>query len=197
MVFTLTRDAALSEVSVKTTVLFIQGGGEGAHEIDSLLAESLRKALGSEYDVRYPHMTRESDPDMQTWKAQIAKELDALDDDVILVGHSVGGFTILKYLAEEKIEKPIAGVFLLATPVWDQKDWNFADFKLPDDLAAKLSRIPKIFLYHNRDDEIVPFNLLARHAARLPRAKVREGNRGGHQFDSNLSAVASDIRSET
>jgi pimeloyl-ACP methyl ester carboxylesterase len=101
---------------VKTSVLFIQGGGEGAHQVDDLLAASLQKALGSEYDVRYPRMPGESDPDMQTWKAKIARELKALDGEVILVGHSVGGAALLKYLAEEKVEKVIAGLFLLAAP---------------------------------------------------------------------------------
>ena len=100
-------------------------------------------------------MPRESNPEMQTWKAQIARELEALDGSVILVGHSVGGAALLKYLAEENVEKPIAGVFLLATPSRDKENWNFDDLKLPRDLAAKLSRIPKIFLYHNRDRSLI------------------------------------------
>jgi len=57
--------------------------------------------------------------------------------------------------------------------------------------------IPQIFLYHNRDDEIVPFRHLALHATRLPRAIVREGNRGGHQFGNDLVNVASDMRIAT
>jgi hypothetical protein len=50
---------------LRTHVLFIQGGGEGAHEQDALLAESLQKTLGDEYDVRFPPMPGESKPDMQ------------------------------------------------------------------------------------------------------------------------------------
>lgn len=175
-------------------VLFIQGGGEGAHSEDAPLAGSLKKALGTEYDVRYPRMPGESNPDMQTWKAKIAREFEALDGEVILVGHSVGGAALLKYLSEENVEKAIAGLFLLAAPSWDEENWNFDDLKLPRALAAKLSRIPQIFLYHNRDDEIVPFSHLALHAARLRRAILRESDRGGHQFGNNLANVASDIK---
>jgi predicted alpha/beta hydrolase family esterase len=185
--------ATKKDLSVKTTVLFIQGGGEGAHQEDDLLAASLRKALGPEYEVRYPRMPGESNPDMQTWKAKIARELEALDGEVILVAHSVGGAALLKYLAEEKVEKAIAGLFLLATPSWDDEHWNFDDLRLPRDLEAKLSRIPRIFLCHNRDDEIVPFSHLALHAARLPRATVRENDTGGHQFGNNLENIARDI----
>ena len=182
------------EVPVRTPVLFIQGGGEGAHKEDALLAASLQKALGSEYDVRYPQMPGESEPDMQTWKAKIARELDAQDGMVILVGHSMGASILLNYLSDQEVAKPISGLFLLAAPSWDKEKWNFDDLRLPGDLSAKLSRIPRIFLYHNRDDEIVPFSHLALHAARLPRAAIREGDRGGHQFSNDLANVAGDIR---
>jgi hypothetical protein len=60
---------------VKTFVLFIQGGGEGAYEADAVLAKSLQRALGDEYDVRYPQMPDESNPDMQTWKTKILKRV--------------------------------------------------------------------------------------------------------------------------
>jgi len=100
----------------------------------------------------------------------------------------------LKYLSEENVQKSIAGLFLLAAPSWDEEDWNFDDLRLPRDLAATLSRIPRIFLYHNRNDEIVPFSHLALHAARLPRAIIRESATGGHQFGNDLANVASDIK---
>ena len=177
----------------RISVLFIQGGGGGAHEEDDLLAASLRKALGTEYDVRYPRMPKESNPDMQTWKAKIVSELEALDDHIILVGHSIGGAALLKCLAEEDVKKAIDGLFLLAAPSWDDEKWNFDDLKLPRDLAAKLSRIPRIFLYHNRDDDIVPFSHLALQSAKLPRATLRASDKGGHQFGNDLTNVARDI----
>jgi hypothetical protein len=182
---------------MRTFVLFIQGGDEGAHKADAVLAKSLQRALGDEYDVHYPQMPDESKPDMQTWKTKITRELEALDGRVMLVGHSIGGATLLNYLSEEDVAKPIAGLFLLAVPSWDEENWNFENLKLPRDLGARLLSIPQIFLYHNRDDEIVPFRHLALHATRLPRAIVREGNRGGHQFGNDLVNVASDMRIAT
>jgi uncharacterized protein len=130
---------------VRTFVLFIQGGGEGAHKADAVLAKSLQGALGDEYDVRYPQMPDESKPDMQTWKTKIARELEALDSRVMLVGHSMGGATLLKYLSEENVAKPIAGLFLLAVPSWDAENWNFENLKLPSDLAAQvISHTPNL-----------------------------------------------------
>ena len=175
-------------------VLFIQGGGPGAYEVDGMLAASLRHALGPTYDVRYPKMPHEEDPEMEAWKAQIAAELATFGDDVILVGHSVGGAALLKYLSEVPVEKSIAGLFLIAAPSWDNENWNYDDLKLPRASAKKLSKIPRLFFYHSRDDKIVPFAHLALHAARLPRATIREFDGRGHQLGNDLSDVAADIR---
>jgi hypothetical protein len=40
---------------VRRQVLFIQGGGESAHdEWDNKLVESLGRELGADYEIRYP-----------------------------------------------------------------------------------------------------------------------------------------------
>ena len=75
---------------MRTFVLFIQGGCEGAHKADAVLAKSLQRALGDEYNLRYPQMPDEPKPDMQTWKTKITRELEAVDSRVMLVGHSMG-----------------------------------------------------------------------------------------------------------
>jgi predicted alpha/beta hydrolase family esterase len=177
-----------------TSVLFIQGGGEGAYDEDAALVDSLRRALGPEYDVRYPRMPDEAEPDMEPWKRKISSELSRMHGEVVLVGHSLGGSVVLNYLAEEKIKQSIAGLFVLAAPSWDEDRWNFDDLKLPDDMADRLSRISRIFLYHCRDDEVVPFAHLALHGARIPQAVVRPVDRGGHQFGNDLIDIARDIR---
>jgi hypothetical protein len=49
-----------------TDVLFVQGAGPGVHaDGDIHLVESLRRELGSSYDVRYPQMPDEADPRME------------------------------------------------------------------------------------------------------------------------------------
>jgi uncharacterized protein len=177
-----------------TCVLFIQGGGEGAHSEDALLADSLKRALGPKYDVRFPQMPDESDPNVAYWKQKIASELSHTSGRVILVAHSVGGSILLRYLSEEKVEKPIVSLFLLAAPSWDQDHWNFDDLKLPRDTVEKLAVIPQIFIYHCRDDDVVPFTHLALQGAQIPQAVTCAIDSGGHQFGNDLTCVAMDIR---
>ena len=93
---------------MKKQVLFIQVAGEGAYEEDEKLAASLQDALGTEYHVMYPQMPNEESPEDRSWTSQISRELASLDDKVILVGHSVGGAVLLKYLLKENVGKSAA-----------------------------------------------------------------------------------------
>ncbi|MCI0575099.1 MAG: alpha/beta fold hydrolase [Chloroflexi bacterium] len=179
---------------MKKQVLFIQGGGEGAYEEDEKLAASLQDALGAEYHVLYPKMPNEESPEYEAWKTQISKELAALDGKVILVGHSVGGAVLLKYLLKENVAKPIAGIFLISIPYWGPEDEEADGYTLQEGFASQLPKGLPIFLYHSRDDEWVPFTHLAMYAEKLPQATIREFDGRGHQFNNDLSEVAADIR---
>ena len=180
---------------MKKHVLFIHGAGEGAFEEDGLLVASLQNALGLAYEMHYPKMPEEDGATYADWKALIERELATLDDAVILVGHSVGGSVLVKYLSEQPLDKLISLVFLLATPYWGADEfWKWDAVRLGEDVATKLARIPRIFLYHSRDDEVVPFAHLALYAAKLPQATIRVFDRRRHQFGNDLAEVAEDIR---
>jgi predicted alpha/beta hydrolase family esterase len=180
---------------MKKQILFIQGGGEGAHAVDEDLAKSLRDSLGTEYNVRYPKMPDDENAGYEAWKAQISRELAKVDDQVILVGHSVGTSMLLKYLSEENVQNSIPGIFLLAAPYWGTGGWQVDEFKFDEDRAARVLKAIPIFFYHSRDDDTVSFTHLALHAKKFPRATVREFDGRGHQFNNDLSEVAADIRS--
>jgi uncharacterized protein len=108
---------------MKQQILFIQGGGDGAYKVDQRLVTFLRSALGATYELRYPKMPHESDPNYELWKPRILKELASVEDAVILIGHSLGGSFLLKYISKEKIETTIAGKFLIAAPYWGGNGW--------------------------------------------------------------------------
>ena len=181
--------------NMKKQVLFIQGGGEGAYDEDEKLAASLQDALGPEYQVSYPRMPDEGSPEDNAWMAQISGELASRDGRVLLVGHSVGGSILLKYLLKEDIAKSIAGIFLISIPYWGPEDEEGEEYALHEGFASRLPIGVPIFLYHSRDDEWVPFAHLAIYAEKIPQAIVREFDGRGHQFNNDLSDVAADIKS--
>ena len=178
---------------MKSQVLFIHGGGQGAYEADKELAANLRDELGAAYHVRCPEMPDEQSPEYEAWKEKIEQELAALDGEVILVGHSLGALILLKYVSEEEVEKPVAGLFLVAVPYVGTGGWEIEEDALREDFASELPEGLPVFLYHARDDEEVPFGHLALYEAKLPRATLREFDDRGHQFGDDLSEVARDI----
>jgi predicted alpha/beta hydrolase family esterase len=148
-------------------VLFIQGAGQGAYEDDKKLAASLSQELGPEYEVRYPAMPDEDNAPYEQWKQQIEKELVAMQEPIILIGHSVGASVIIKCISEIEVKKPIAGIFLMAAPFWGGDGWQYEGYEeltLPKGFAAKLPKNVSIFLYHCHDDEVVSFDHLALYA---------------------------------
>ncbi|QIN78660.1 alpha/beta fold hydrolase [Rubrobacter marinus] len=86
---------------MKTHVLFVHGGGEGAYEEDRRLAASLQDALGAGYGVQSPRMPNEDSPEYGAWRDRISEELAGMDGDVVLMGHSLGASILLRYLSEE------------------------------------------------------------------------------------------------
>lgn len=180
---------------MQNPVLFIHGAGEGAYEEDQLLAASLRNALGSAYAIHYPEMPTADSSTYDDWKAPIESELARLDQPVSLVGHSVGGSVLLKFLSETRVAPAIAGLFVIAAPYWGADEfWKWDEARLPNDVAVRLACLPRIFLYHSRDDEVVPFAHLAFYEALLPQAVLRVVDGRGHQFGNDLAEVAQDIR---
>lgn len=176
-------------------LLFIQGGGNNGYEADTALVNSLQNALGTWYEIHYQKIrSDETAPDFG-WVQEIGRQISAMKDNFILVGHSFGSSMILKLLSEQMVEKKIAGIFLLSTPFWSgEEDW-IKGLKLQEHFAERLPEDIPMFFYHCMDDEEVPFSHMAFYMEKLARATFRELPQGGHQFNNNLTVVAQDILS--
>jgi serine hydrolase len=190
------RDSPLRlRLIMKKHVLFIQGAGAGAYAEDRLLAASLARELGAGYEVQCPRMPDEENSPYPEWKAEIDSRLASMNGPVALVGHSVGGSVLLKYLCDRQPAPQIAGLYVIAAPYWGASEfWSWEEGALPADAVARLAGDWPLVFYQSRDDEVVPFAHLALYAARLPRATIREFDGRGHQFKNDLAEVARDIR---
>jgi len=178
-------------------VLFIQGAGLGAYVEDKLLADSLQRELGSEFEIHYPLMPDEDNAPYEQWVRCIEKEIVEMPEPVVLVGHSIGASVLAKYLSETRLKKAVAGIFLLENPFWGGAGWlyeGYEELELPRDAASKFPKDAPVFLYHTRDDEIAPFEHLALYSKIFPHATTRELDKGGHQLNNDLSEIAEDIK---
>ncbi|XKT74167.1 MAG: alpha/beta fold hydrolase [Patescibacteria group bacterium UBA2163] len=200
-------------------VLSIHGGGEFiGYSRDAFLKEiknkeitldrlrskqswrgNLQKTLGHEYDVLSPRMPFKDAPRYIEWKAVFENIIPLIDDGVILLGHSLGGLFLMKYLAEETIPKKIRGFFSVAAPHIDKEHPRYKDseFVLPDNLDNIATQVDSLFLYHSTDDPVVPYEHLTRYVERLPKATVRTFDDRHHFIGENFPEVIADIKSVT
>lgn len=176
-------------------ILFVQGAGKDVHEQwDNMLVESLRRELGPGYEVRYPLMPNEADPQVAAWGIALESEIAALQSGAIVVGHSLGGTILLNVLAERALAVGLGAIVLIAAPFVGDGGWKSDDIEPRSDLAARLPAGVPVFLYHGNKDTIVPIAHVALYAAVIPHAHVRQLANRDHQLNNNLSEVASDIR---
>ena len=99
-------------------VLVIHGAGEPRRRGRRIFWEPLLgDALGPTYRVRAPRMPDPEHPDDRAWRERIA-ELVLEADHPVLVGHSFGASTLLRFVAQGEPQPALRGLFLVATPFW-------------------------------------------------------------------------------
>ena len=174
----------------KIDVLFFHGAGAGAFEADSRLATDLARHLGDDYTVTIPRMPEEDSSGDERWLETIARAIDSAPGRRVLVGHSAGGYVLLKHLADTDIAAEAIAIIAAPFPGGDP-DWTFDGFELPEGFGRALGG--PVFLYASEDDDIVPFAHRDLYAAAIPGAVTRTTT-GGHQLGDDLRLVADDIR---
>ena len=176
-------------------ILFIQGGGAGTHdEWDDKLVDSLRHELGEGYEVRYPRMPDEDNPDYARWSAAFRREMAALSDGAVVVGHSIGGAIMVQALAEQAPERELAAIVLVSVPFIGEGGWPGDEFEFSDDLGAKLPRGVPVHIFHGLDDDTAPPSHADLYARAISQAEVHKLPGRDHQLGNDLSEVAEVVR---
>jgi predicted alpha/beta hydrolase family esterase len=179
----------------KEKILFVHSGGaQGLHEGSSGLLQYLRMHLGHWYDIVSPAMPHPERPMYGAWRDLLSSTLSPLHEELVLIGHSLGGSVLLKFLSEEPFESPVAGLFLIAAPYWGKRKFQAEEYRLRDQFSDRLPSIRQVFIYHARHDEVVPFKHAEFYSAQLPGAVIREFEGSAHLFSSGLPELVEDIR---
>lgn len=177
-------------------VLFIQGAGVRVHdEWDNKLVESLTRALGPQYVIRYPRMPGEEDPHFAAWKVTLQQQFEELDDGAIVVGHSVGGTMLINTLAEQPPPVVFGAIILMAAPFIGEGGWQSNDWQPSDGLGKKLPGGVPIYLYYGLDDETVPLSHVELYAKAIPQAQLCRLPGRDHQLNNDLREIAGVIKS--
>ncbi|KKT15251.1 MAG: hypothetical protein UW76_C0021G0006 [Parcubacteria group bacterium GW2011_GWF2_44_8b] len=151
----------------------------------------LRQGLGGGHEVILPIMPNKTNARFDEWKIWFEKFTPFLHDGAILIGHSLGGTFLAKYLSENRFPKKIKAVFLVGAVFSKDNDgFPLVSFTLPTNLNLQTETI---YLYHSKDDSVVPFSALEQYKKALPNAQIRIFEDRGHFNQEEFPELAQDI----
>jgi len=143
--------------------------------------ENLHKHANLE--VIYPEMPLKQKASYQDWKIVFEK---VVPTHQTLIGHSLGGIFLAKYLAENDLK--VKQLHLVSAPFQ-----NLGDFILPKDLSKLEKNVEEIFIWHSTDDEIVDFEEAEKYAEKLPKARLMSFKDRGHFLQSEFFELEREI----
>ena len=135
--------------------------------------DTFAEKLGNDYEVIFPRMPNALNAKYFEWKIWFEKYLPHLRNGVVLVGHSLGGIFLAKYLSENTFPKKILGTFLIAAPHdAEGAPYSLADFVLPDSLALMEKQGGEIYLFQSKDDPVVQYENVLKYQKDIPTATL-------------------------
>ena len=183
---------------MKRQLLFVQGAGARVHdEWDNKLVESLTRELGPGYDVRYPRMPGEDDPNVASWKATLHHEFERLHDGAIAIGHSVGGTVLINAVADQPPPLVFGAIILIAAPFIGEGGWESNDWQPSGRIGEKLPKTVPIYLYHGLADTTIPSSHAELYAQVIPQAQICRLPGRDHQLNNDLREVAELVKTLT
>jgi len=137
---------------------------------------TLPDALGEQYTVFMPSMPNKQNAHYQEWKIWFERHFEHLTDEVILVGYSLGGYFLAKYLTENTTPFTIKALFLVAAPFENDTDnskEDGGDFAFATSAVGELAKkVGSITLFHSQDDFVVPYEHALKYHEALPEAEL-------------------------
>lgn len=156
--------------------------------------KTLETHLGENFEVLAMQMPNKFNAKYLEWKIWFEKFIPFFKDGLLLVGHSLGGIFLAKYLAENILPKKILGLFLIAAPYANVDTYSLADFILPESLEKITEQVSEIFLYQSQDDEVVPFSEVEAYQRQLSKSTLRIFENRGHFNQENFPELVNDIK---
>src|SRR3989344_1866488 len=131
--------------------------GTGGHPQENWFPWFKEKLGNSGVQVIVPQFPTPEGQSAEAWFKVLDEQEDKIDENTILIGHSLGGIFLLRVL--ERLEKPVRAAFFVGTPVgvrpiqnWDS-DEKFSGFDFD---WGKIKRNARDFIvYHSDDDPYV------------------------------------------
>lgn len=157
----------------------------------------LGEDLGEGYEVFAPSMPNSQNARYEEWKIWFERYFVYLRDDIILVGWSLGGMFLLKYLIENRFPRRLRALFLVASPACPFPDEaeDCGDFAFPAEKISLLADLAgQVFIFHSKDDPIVPYEHALILKKALPEAELITFSDRNHFLIEEFPEILQKIR---
>jgi predicted alpha/beta hydrolase family esterase len=161
----------------------------------------LDKALGNNFQIIRPRMPLQDYASYNDWKIYFERFTPYLKDNVILIGGSLGGIFLAKYLSENKFPKKILSTYLVCPPFDNTLAGEdlAGGFKLKSDLSLLEDNSRNLYLLFSEDDDVVPVSHAKKYGDKLKNAKiVIYKSKNGHfkisKFPEIIKMIKGDVK---
>ncbi len=159
----------------------------------------LKKKLGKNFEIIKPRMPLKDNSKYNDWKIHFERHFPKLRNKIILIGESLGGIFLAKYLSENKFPKKILSIYLIAPPFDDSLPGEdlVGGFKLKSNLSMIEKNCKKINLLFSKKDDVVPVSYAEKYKSKLKKAKIIiYDNVKGHFEISQFPEIVKMIKKE-
>lgn len=159
--------------------------------------DQIFKSFGETCTVLYPSMPNSQNAKYEEWRIWFERYFEYVSGPAILIGHSLGGFFLAKYLTENLAPFPIKALYLVASPFKSDNfdDEDCADFEFdPTKLPFLEKQVASITIIHSKDDTIVPVAHGDMFHVALPHAHYMLFEDRGHFLDADFPEIIRDIQ---
>ena len=131
------------------------------------------------HEVVAPQLPDAENPDEQAWTEALLEEVKNVDDETIVIGHSLGGAMALRFLEAVEARSTPKACLLISTPWMIQSD-KFRGFFMSElDFEVLMWKVSRFALLHSKDDDVIPFDHAQKYEKVL-HAKLHETEEAGH-----------------
>ena len=176
-------------------ILFLHSAGpQTENEGSTGLLNYLKEYLSEYYKIIAPKLPNPEDPSYEAWKDEISLNIQN-QGDLIIIGHSLGGSFLLKYLSEEQTHTSLKAIYIISAPFWGlDEEWQNSDYVLTEDFGSRLPETDHKAIYHSDMDNIVPLTHFRayRDAVKFNESHIVMGE--SHTFDRGLPELVESIK---
>lgn len=174
----------------KTQILIIHGGTTFKNKKDYLhflktrkisIEKKIRwsddyldKKLGKDFEIIRPSMPLKENVKYNEWKIYFERYFPYLRNNIILIGSSLGGIFLAKYLSENKFPKKILSTYLICPPFDNTLPGEnlVGGFKLKPNLSMIEKNSKHLNLLFSKNDDVVPVSHAKKYKNKLKNVNI-------------------------